>query len=122
MFDDIDAAVCVHAIGGEFEKRTINVNSDLAGFLYKRYTFKGKASHAGFDPFSGSNAYNMSTLFNVATGLSRQQLKDSEMVRINPIVMSSDMSTNVIPNHITVGTDLRTKTIEYLKETAVKIR
>jgi len=121
VFDDIDAAVCVHAIGGEFEKRTINVNSDLAGFLYKRYTFKGKASHAGFDPFSGSNAYNMSTLFNVATGLSRQQLKDSEMVRINPIVMSSDMSTNVIPNHITVGTDLRTKTIEYLKETAVKL-
>jgi amidohydrolase len=121
VFDDIDAAISVHAIGGEFGKRTINVNSDLAGFLYKKYNFKGKATHAGFDPFSAKNAYNMSTLFNVALGLARQQLKDSEMVRINPIVMNSDMSTNVIPNHITVGTDLRTKTVDYLKETATKL-
>lgn len=121
VFDDMDAAISVHAIGGEFEKRTINMNSDLAGFLYKKYRFKGKATHAGFDPFSSKNAYNMSTLFNVAVGLNRQQLKDSEMVRVNPIVMDSDMSTNVIPNHITVGTDLRTKTVDYLKETASKL-
>ncbi|WP_373893736.1 M20/M25/M40 family metallo-hydrolase [Virgibacillus sp. CBA3643] len=121
VFNDIDAALCVHAIGGEFEERTINVNSDLAGFLYKKYNFKGKATHAGFDPFSAKNAYNMSTLFNIAVGLSRQQLNESEMPRINPIVMDSDMSTNVIPNDITVGTDLRTRTIDYLKDTAIKL-
>lgn len=121
VFDDIDAAIAVHAIGGEFDQRTVNVNSDLAGFLYKKYTFKGEATHAGFDPFSAKNAYNMSTLFNVATGLARQQMKDAEMVRINPIVMDTDMSTNVIPNHITVGTDLRTKTVDYLKETAERL-
>ncbi|MBS4202346.1 carboxypeptidase [Bacillus sp. FJAT-49732] len=121
IFDDIDLAICVHAIGGEFAKRTINTNCDLAGFLYKRYKFIGKATHAGFDPFSSKNAYNMSTLFNVAVGLSRQQLKDSEKVRINPIVMESDMSTNVIPNAITIGTDLRTLSIEYMKEAAIKL-
>ncbi|MGM0903626.1 MAG: M20/M25/M40 family metallo-hydrolase [Bacillota bacterium] len=121
VFDDIDFAICVHAMGGEFPERTTEVNCDLAGFLYKKYKFLGKATHAGFDPFSSKNAYNMSSLFNVALGLSRQQLKDDEHVRINPIVMESDMSTNVIPNHITVGTDLRTKTIGYMKEVAKKI-
>jgi amidohydrolase len=121
VFDDIDAAIHIHAIGGEFDERTINMHSDLAGFLYKKYHFKGKATHAGFDPFSSKNAYNMSTLFNVAVGLSRQQMKDAEKVRINPIVMEADMSTNVIPNRITVGTDLRTKTVDYLKETAMKL-
>lgn len=121
VFDDIDLSICVHAIGGEFEKRTINTNSDLAGFLYKRYSFIGKATHAGFDPFSSRNAYSMSTLFNVAVGLSRQQLQDAEKVRINPIVMDADMSTNVIPNAITVGTDLRTLSIDYMKETAAKL-
>ncbi|MBM7598918.1 amidohydrolase [Virgibacillus halotolerans] len=121
IFDDIDVGICVHAIGGEFEKRTVEVNCDLAGFLYKYNKFKGKATHAGFDPFSSKNAYSMSTLFNVALGLSRQQLKDSEQVRINPIVMDSDMSTNVIPNHITVGTDLRSKTVEYMREVAIKL-
>lgn len=121
VFDDIDLAICVHAMGGEYDKRSIEINCDLAGFLYKKYTFKGIATHAGFDPFSSVNAYSMSTLFNVAVGLSRQTLNDSEHVRINPIVMESDMSTNVVPNHIKVGTDLRTKTVEYMKETARKL-
>lgn len=121
IFDDIDFCICVHAIGGEFEKRTVEINCDLAGFLYKKYKFIGEATHAGFNPFDAKNAYNMSTLFNVAVGLSRQQLKDTEQVRINPIVMDSDMSTNVIPNHITVGTDLRAKTVAYMKEAAVKL-
>ncbi|MEK3888675.1 M20/M25/M40 family metallo-hydrolase [Bacillus sp. FSL K6-3431] len=121
VFDDIDIGICVHAMGGEFPERTIEVNCDLAGFLYKKYTFQGKATHAGFDPFSSKNAYSMSTLFNVALGLSRQQLKDDEMVRLNPIVMDSDMSTNVIPNQITVGSDLRTQSVTYMKEVALKM-
>lgn len=121
VFDDIDFAICTHSIGGEITKRSIETNLSLAGFLYKKYKFKGKATHAGFDPFSSKNAYNMSTLFNVALGLGRQQFKDSELVRINPIVMDSDMSTNVIPNHITVGTDLRGQSVEYIKEVAVKL-
>ncbi|AVR00115.1 carboxypeptidase [Oceanobacillus iheyensis] len=121
IFDDIDLGICVHAIGGEFEKRTVEINCDLAGFLYKKYTFEGKATHAGFDPFSAKNAYSMSTLFNTAVSLGRQQLDEAEHVRINPIVMQSDMSTNVVPNQITVGTDLRTKTVDYLKKTALKL-
>lgn len=121
VFDDVDFGVCVHAIGEVFERPTIEVNCDLAGFLYKRYHFSGKAVHAGFDPFSGINAYSISTLFNTAIALSRQQFKDTESIRVNPIVMDSDMSTNVIPNHITVGTDLRCKTIEYMPEVARKL-
>lgn len=121
VFDDIDLGVCVHAIGGDFAERTTEINCDLAGFLYKKYIFKGSASHAGFDPFSGKNAYSMSNLFQVALGLMRQQLKDTEHVRMNPIVMQSDMSTNVIPNFIKVGTDLRTKTVDYMKIVADRI-
>lgn len=121
VFDDIDIGLCVHAMGGEFAERTIEINCDLAGFLYKQYTFTGKATHAGFDPFSAKNAYSMSTLFNVALGLSRQQMKDSEKVRMNPIVLDSDMSTNVIPNRITVGSDLRTQSVDYMKEAASKM-
>ncbi len=63
----------------------------------------------------------MSTLFNVAVGLARQQMNEREMVRINPIVMDSDMSTNVIPNRMVVGTDLRAQSVEYIKEAAVKL-
>ncbi|WP_088810452.1 MULTISPECIES: M20/M25/M40 family metallo-hydrolase [unclassified Listeria] len=121
VFDDIDFGVCVHSIGETFDEPTIEIGCDLAGFLYKRYHFEGKATHAGFDPFSGVNAYSMSTMFNVALGLLRQQVRDDQLVRFNPILMNSNMSTNVIPNRVTVGTDLRTKSIEYMQETAKKL-
>ncbi|MFP7494529.1 M20/M25/M40 family metallo-hydrolase [Terribacillus saccharophilus] len=121
VFDDIDLSICVHAIGGEFAKRTIEIDCDLAGFLYKRYTFKGKSTHAGFDPFSSVNAYNMSTLFHTALSLGRQQLDEKEKVRLNPIVMESDMSTNVIPNRIKVGTDLRTLSTAYMQSVAKRL-
>jgi amidohydrolase len=121
VFDDIDVSICVHAMGGEFSKRTIEIDCDLAGFLYKRYTFKGKSTHAGFDPFSSVNAYNMSTLFHTAISLGRQQLDEKEKVRLNPIVMESDMSTNVIPNQIKVGTDLRTLSTPYMQTVAKRL-
>ena len=120
-FDEFNLAIGVHAMGGEIKERTVEVNSNLAGFLYKKYHFKGKASHAGFNPFAGVNAYNISTLFNVGVGLMRQQLDEKEMVRLNPIVMESDMSPNVIPNCITVGTDLRTQTVDYMKSVVKRL-
>ena len=121
IFDEFDFAMATHAMGGDFKQRTIEVNSNLAGFLYKKYTFTGKASHAGFNPFAGVNAYSMSTLFNVGVGLMRQQIDENEMVRINPIVMESDMGTNVIPNKIKVGTDLRAQNTTYIKEVAKRL-
>ena len=121
IFDEFDFAMATHAMGGDFRERTIEVNSNLAGFLYKKYTFTGQASHAGFNPFAGVNAYSMSTLFNVGVGLMRQQIDEKEMVRINPIVMESDMGTNVIPNRIKVGTDLRAQNTDYMKEVAKRL-
>lgn len=121
VFDDIDLAVCVHAIGGQFSERTIEFNCDLAGFVYKYYHFKGKPSHAGFDPFSGVNAYNISTLFNNALGFMRQQFDEKNFVRINPVVVKSDMSLNIVPDSIIIGTDIRAMNSDYMLELSEKI-
>ncbi|XJS10728.1 amidohydrolase [Aerococcaceae bacterium WGS1372] len=120
VFDDVDFAMCVHTIGGE-EEKTIEINCDLAGFLYKNYTFKGKATHAGWDPFSGINAYSMSTLFNTGLGLMRQQLREDLYVRINPVLASGNFSTNVIPNQVQIGSDLRTSSVDYMKDVAKRM-
>lgn len=113
VFDSIDFVVCIHAIGEEFTKRTVELNCDLAGFNFKYYTFKGRAAHAGFDSFSGINAYSMSTLFNSAVGLMRQQVKDTELIRFNPVIIDSDMSINVIPDQLKLGTDIRYLNADY---------
>ncbi len=121
VFDDIDAAVCLHAIGGRFEEPTVEINGDLAGFLYKTVTFRGTASHAGLDPFSGTNAFSMATLFTTALGLARQQLREDVLVRLNPVISSTAMTTNVVPHEVTVGTDVRSVDLDYLREVASRV-
>lgn len=121
VFDDVDLAVCIHAISESHRQPTIEINCDLAGFMYQYFTFKGQPSHAGFDPFSGVNAYSMGTLFHTALGLGRQQIKDDHYVRINPIVLSADMTTNIIPDQMTIGTDIRTDDISYMQTLADRL-
>ncbi len=108
VFDEFDLCIAIHSMGGVFEKRSIEINCDLAGFMYKNFTFKGKASHAGFAPQAGINAYSISTLFNVALGLLRQQVDERYMPRMNPVILESNMGVNVIPNKIRIGSDIRT--------------
>lgn len=121
VFDDIDAAICLHAIGEDFEEPTVEINCDLAGFMYKDVTFHGVASHAGFDPFSGTNAFAMATLFTTALGLARQQLREDVHARMNPVILATDMTTNVVPHEVTVSTDLRSTDTDYLVEMAARI-
>ncbi|MBP2384069.1 M20/M25/M40 family metallo-hydrolase [Brachybacterium sacelli] len=121
VFDDLDAAVCLHAIGGLQVEPTIEIDCDLAGFLYKTVEFEGVAAHAGLDPFSGTNAYAMATLFTTALGLGRQQLREDVLVRMNPVIPSTEMTTNVVPHRAVVGTDVRSTDVDYLGEVAARV-
>ena len=121
IFDEYDLAIAIHAMGGEPTRRSIELNCNLAGFLYKYYTFKGRAAHAGLAPQAGINAYSISTLFNTALALYRQQLDEKYMVRINPVIMEAKMGTNVIPNNIKIGTDIRAHSTEYMIELAKRL-
>lgn len=121
IFDDFDAGVCIHSMGGVYPQPSIEINCDLAGFLYKNYTFTGKPAHAGFAPHAGVNAYSMSTLFNVGLGLLRQQLDDSKMVRMNPVLQEGAMTVNVIPDSVRIGTDIRAHDTNYMVELAQRL-
>lgn len=122
VFDDVDFVYHLHALGEEHERPIIEVACDLAGFCYKYFTFKGKASHAGLDPFSGINAYSMSTLFNTALGLSRQQMREDKYLRINPVLFGENtMTTNVIPHEVKIGTDIRSMSLDYMKEISKRL-
>nr|WP_225352399.1 hypothetical protein [Lacticaseibacillus nasuensis] len=34
-------------------------------------------------------------------------MKDTELIRFNPVMIDADMSINVIPDHVKIGTDVR---------------
>lgn len=121
IFDEFDIGIAIHSMGGKYEKRTIEINSDLAGFIYKNYKFKGKSAHAGFAPDQGINAYSMSTVFNVAVGLLRQHFNEKDMIRLNPVVLNHKMGVNVIPQEIEIGCDFRAHSINSILEGAKKL-
>lgn len=121
IFDEFDFGIAIHSMGGKYDKRTIEINSDLAGFIYKNYTFIGKAAHAGFAPQEGINAYSMSTVFNTALGLLRQHFNEREMVRLNPVILNHKMGVNVIPQEVKIGCDFRAQSVEYILEGIKKL-
>lgn len=107
VFDDVAVAVLTHTMGGGYSRPTVEVDCDLAGFLYKQVTFHGTAAHAGFAPWAGANAASMAVLYQTAIGLGRQQLPDGVLARMNPVVTSAPMTTNVVPPSARVATDVR---------------
>lgn len=117
VFDDIDCCVSMHAIGEEFHENTVEINCDLAGFNFKYYDFFGKASHAAFAPEAGINAQNMAALFSTALAFQRQQIKNPNQVRYNPVMIGENTeSINVIPDHIKMGTDFRYFDLDFAKK------
>jgi len=121
VFDDVDVAVLTHTMGGGYDTPTVELDCDLAGFAYKHVTFHGRAAHAGFVPFAGVNAASMAVLYQTAIGLGRQQLREDVLARLNPVVSSPPMTTNVIPDTARVSTDVRTIDLAYMSELSVKL-
>ncbi|MDO5713539.1 MAG: carboxypeptidase [Tissierellia bacterium] len=121
IFDSYDFAISAHAMGGEYPEPSIEFLSDLAGFLFKYYHFKGKASHAGFAPWDGVNACSIGVLFQNAIGLLRQQIDETKMIRMNPVFLNGPMGINVIPDEVEIGTDLRSNSTEYMLLLAKKL-
>ena len=121
VFDDVDVAVLTHTMGGGYPTPTVELDCDLAGFAYKHVTFHGRAAHAAFIPFAGANAASMAVLYQTAIGLGRQQLRDDVLARVNPVMTSPPMTTNVIPDTARVSTDVRTVDLAYMSELSAKL-
>ncbi len=121
VFDDVDVAVLTHTMGGGYDTPTVELDCDLAGFAYKHVTFHGRAAHAGFVPFLGANAASMAVLYQTAIGLGRQQLREDVLARLNPVMSSAPMTTNVIPDTARVSTDVRTIDLAYMSELSARL-
>lgn len=97
IFKGVDCVIHLHAMGGNYE---YGYNSSLAGFVYKKFTFIGKASHAGVSPELGNNALNMFTLFNSALGMLRETFSDGNMTRVHGILTKGGDSINSVPSEV----------------------
>lgn len=106
VFDPYDFCLCTHVMGGEYPETSIEFLSDLSGFFYKFFHFKGKSAHAGFAPWEEVNASPMAITFQNILGLLRQQIADNKLFRMNPVYLNKTMGFNTIPDNVTIGTDI----------------
>ncbi len=98
VFDDVDLCLHLHAMGNNDYR--FASDSHLAGFIYKKFTFVGKASHAAVLPHLGVNALNAFALFQSAAGMLRETFVDEDKNRFHGIVTEGGQTVNSIPERV----------------------
>ena len=123
IFDDVDCLIHLHAMGDD--RYHYSVGSTLAGFIYKKITFLGKAAHAATMPHLGVNALNECALFLNAVAYLRETFRDEDMVRVHGIIDEGGNTVNSIPDKVvyecyvrTANSDLLTRLNQQLTDTA----
>jgi amidohydrolase len=115
IFDDIDAAVMVHA------GNSCHCPESYNGFVMKRIMFKGKAAHAGLCPEAGANALYAANLALNAINANRETFRDEDTVRVHGIISNAGSAVNIIPDDVEMEIMIRAKTVAAIKDAAMKV-
>ncbi len=98
LFDDADVILHFHAMSND--RYRFSLGSVLSGFVYKKITFVGKASHAAALPDKGINALNECTLFLNAVNMLRETFRDEDVVRFHGMISYGGTTVNSIPDKV----------------------
>lgn len=121
-FDDIDMAMITHtASTAVMRKRLIGVGGTSNGCLAKQIQFIGRGAHAGSASHAGVNALNAAMIALSAIHTQRETFKDSDTVRVHPIVTKGGEVVNIVPDDVRMETFVRGKTLEAIKDANEKV-
>ena len=118
-FDDVDIAMMIHSHADTPEPKMLIDGSSL-GFEMKKITYTGRSSH-GSEPWNGTNALNAAMLGLMGVHSNRETFKDSDRVRIHPIITNGGELVNVIPDKAVIETYVRAATPEALADACNKV-
>lgn len=120
-FDDIDIAIGFHTLFNNPEHLvSISSGSSNNGFISKIVRYIGTAAHAAGEPHKGVNALNAAVLGLNALNAQRETFKDSDTVRIHPIITKGGDMVNVVPSEVTIELLVRAKTLEAILDANAK--
>lgn len=119
VFDDIDIAMMIHAHALTPQPRLYMCGSSL-GFEAKQITFCGRSAH-GSEPWNGINALDAAVMTITGINANRATFKDSDKVRIHPIISNGGDLVNVIPNRAVIETYVRAANIPALDDACNKV-
>lgn len=102
-FDEIDLDIVHHTGDKEIEVGSGSNN----GFVSKVIRYQGVAAHAAGAPHLGVNALNAASLGLSALAYQRETFKDSDSVRVHPIITKGGNLVNVVPDEVIIETLVR---------------
>lgn len=121
-FDDVDMAMIVHLSSVEnLEGKKVAVGTTSNGFIAKFIRYIGKEAHAGGAPDKGVNALNAAMLGLAGIHAQRETFKDSDCIRIHPIITKGGDLVNIIPADVRLETYVRGKTMEAIVDASAKV-
>lgn len=110
VFDDIDAAIMVHA-EAQTPGRKAFIGASCNGFIGKIATYLGRAAHAGAAPHEGINALNAAVIGMTAINAQRETFQDNDSIRVHPIITKGGDLVNIVPDEVVVETYVRGRTM-----------
>jgi amidohydrolase len=117
-FDDVDMAFMFHTSGGEYQ---FAASKGSNGCVVKNINYKGVAAHAGGSPHAGVNALYAANLGMQAINALRETFRDSDHIRVHPIITKGGVAVNAIPSDVTMESYVRGADIEVIKEVNKKV-
>lgn len=116
-FDDIDLNLAHHSANGNAVTFRQGANN---GFVSKVIRYHGKAAHAAGSPQLGINALNAASIGLTALAYHRETFRDSDHVRIHPIVTKGGNLVNVVPDEVVIETLVRASNQDAIVDAAEK--
>jgi len=120
LLDDVDMGMMIHSHAG-VEDRKFLLSCDSSGFIGKIIKFTGKEAHAGAEPFEGINALNAAALSLMAINAQRETFKDSDRIRVHPIITKGGDLVNIVPADVRMETYVRGRTIDAVVSASEKV-
>lgn len=119
-FDDIELAMMIHT-SNKSEGFTAGIADSSNGCVVKMVEFIGKAAHAGGAPYKGINALNAANIALSSIHAQRETFRDSDTIRVHPIITHGGDTVNVVPSSVTIETYVRGKTLEAIQDANEKV-
>ena len=114
-FDGVDLAFMVHT-GSVFY-----AFPGAVGCMAKKVNYKGVAAHAGGAPWDGHNALYAATCGLNAVNAIRETFKESDIIRVHPIITNGGAIVNAIPETVTLESYVRGATFEGICDANQKV-
>lgn len=108
-FDGVDIAFMIHT-GGSFA-----IDDGMVGNVVKTITYKGVSAHAGGSPWNGVNALYAATCGINAVNSIRETFKDTDLIRVHPIMTVGGDMVNAIPECARLESYVRGKSFEAIE-------